>query len=162
MAVLEKSIVYFGRTTKVICDNNCRKAWGICLRPSIYFNALGVPVGVRTEQGMGGFEPEDWDNDAYIPDYLLGEAPDNPGTSEGFQYKPSWKDNDPAKINKWCVRQCERNAMECHPDDPRQVSLELPDFNDYRFNIPTIEKLVKSAPGWKEALDAYYREALAR
>lgn len=159
--MLEKDIVYFGKPAQVACDNNCRKAWGISMRPCVYFDASGVPMGVRTDDGLGDFEPRDWDNHAYIPDYLLGEAPDNPGTSEGFQYKPPWEDDTPAKINKWCVRQCERNEMESHPDDPRQAPLALPDFGDYRFNIPAIARLVKSRPGWKEALDAYCRGALA-
>ena len=149
--MLEKDIVYFGQQTKVVCDNNCRKAWGHNGRPCVYFDRDGKAVGIRSEKGRN-FHPEDWDNFAYLPDYLLGEAPEDPGTYEGGHGKPDWQIQTPDKLNKWCVRECERSAIKelGKPDSP-----VMPDFNDYRFNIPIIEQRVHARPGWKEELDLY-------
>ncbi len=155
--MLEKDIVYFGKPAQVACDNNCRKAWGHNGRPQVYFDRDGMVVGIHGENGKD-FQPEDWDNFAYLPDYLLGEAPDDPGTYEGEHGKPDWQIQTPDKLNKWCVRECERSAIR---ELGKPCSPVVPDFNDYRFNIPVIEQRVKAQTGWKEALDAFCREALA-
>lgn len=82
-AVHEKRIVYMGKDTVVYCDGKCEKAWGFNSRP-------------RTE------------DDKWIPDEDLGTAPSNPGTREGDEAKPL---HDEPKLNKWCVRECERSNL---------------------------------------------------
>ena len=98
---MEKIITYFGQQSKVACDEKCNKAWGINNRPR---------------------NPED--EDEFLPDNQLGEAPIDPGTYEGGYAKPTDKSNIP---NKWCVRECERCAIS-KPNESH-LPLELPKFN---------------------------------
>lgn len=148
LQVLDKQIVYFGRQTHTGCDAKCHKAWGMQLRPAVYLDAEGKVIKVYLG-GKGKYDLPDGadpDNHAYIPDELLGNAPEEPGTWEGFEGK------EPESLNKWCVRQCERNEIGEY-DDP-MGPLKLKNFSDFLFNIPSIEKVVKANPGWRKAFEA--------
>ena len=74
----------------LLCDGNCRKAWGINHRPKVEFSET---------------DPDDY---AFLPDAELGDAPEDPGTYEGGHAKPS-ADGGPHRQNKWCYRECERS-----------------------------------------------------
>ena len=71
----EKIITYFGQQAKVACDGNCKKAWGMNSRP--------LANGRTYEDEYDGEELD------YAADDELGEAPDDPGTYEGSDAKPS-------------------------------------------------------------------------
>jgi hypothetical protein len=108
---MEKIITYFGQQVKVACDGKCSKAWGINNRPRIEFSK------------------EDLDDMVFLSDDEIKEnAPENPGTYEGGCAKPI---DDDEKPNKWCVRECERCAME------EDGKLELPDFTKRQYNQPS-------------------------
>lgn len=98
--------LYFGKTVAIACDGRCDKAWGI---------------NQREKHQLG----EDVDDFEYLSDDELGKAPDDPGTYEGFQAKPAHRYQ---KLNKWCVRECERSVMVgkdelvCLPDFSKRVS----------------------------------------
>lgn len=94
---------------RVACDELCNKAWGINGRPKVQLS-------------------DDIDDYAFLKDDELGEAPDDPGTYEGGQGKPTMSAY-PAP-NKWCVRECERCAR-LEIDEP----LKLPDFSKRYFNM---------------------------
>ncbi len=68
---------------EVSCDGKCNKAWGINSRP-------------RNS------------DDTQIEDECLGEAPIDPGTTEGWDKKPKSLKEFP---NRWCVRECERSKL---------------------------------------------------
>ena len=133
---MEKEIIFFGKKTKVACDEKCGKAWGINTRPR-FFPELGE--GYVFEYGEDSCSPEqdelpelkNEDDYAYLPDSKLGVAPVDPGTYEGGHAKPTCDDE---KGNKWCVRECERCVMsgigEIHKP------LILPDFSKPLYNIP--------------------------
>lgn len=84
---MKQSILYFGQTMIVSCDEKCDKAWGINNRPKEQLNE------------------NDEDDFVWLSDDELGIAPNDPGTYEGGYAKPINKINIP---NKWCVRECER------------------------------------------------------
>lgn len=89
--MLQKQIVYFGKAAVVSCDGNCRKAWGISIRPKIEFDA------------------NDPDDCAFLADGELGDAPARPGTYEGGQTKPR---NESERLHsRWCTRECERSNL---------------------------------------------------
>jgi hypothetical protein len=68
------------------------------------------------------------DNDfAYLADGELGEAPAEPGTTEGSDCKPITPDE---RLNKWCCRECER-SVKVEPGE----DFELPDFTRRVYNI---------------------------
>ena len=105
--MLQKDIQYFGSPATVVCDENCKKAWGGIDRPKAY-NIFGEykrlsDAQVNDLSMRKGFDIDDW---AYLADDELGTAPDNPGTYEGGESKPT---DDLYKLNKWCVRACERS-----------------------------------------------------
>lgn len=113
----EKIITFFNQKAKVACDGNCKKAWGIGLRPKIYFSE----------------NPSDnSDNYAFLSDNELGVAPADPGSYEGGIPKPMSSDEFP---NKWCVRQCERCAMS--NVGKYNLPIVIPDFSERIFNIPS-------------------------
>ena len=87
-----------------------------------------------------------------VPDHLLGQAPDYSTTFEGGDGKPSVVEvnSDPTLMNRWCVRQCERNSTGSDPD---------PRYDTFRFNLPPTRDLVTSKPGWEDALTQFYLEA---
>jgi hypothetical protein len=104
----QQSITYFGQTCILACDRQCNKAWGINNRPKIQL------------------DENDDDDFAYLSDGDLLEAPVNPGTSEGGQYKPK-----NGRFNKWCARECERSRI-FKSGEP----IELPDFSNLVYNQP--------------------------
>ncbi len=82
-----KLVRYFDQPIAVACDIKCHKAWGINSRPRVTFGTAD-------------------DNDfAYVPDDELDIAPADPGTYEGGHSKPRTPEQ---RMNKWCVRECER------------------------------------------------------
>lgn len=109
--MIQKQGVYFGRQCILACDGKCHKAWGICNRPK---NKL-------SEDNIDDYE--------WLSDDELGIAPEDPGTYEGFSMvgKPIVEDE---KLNKWCVRECERSDVFAL-DDP----IELKDFSKRISNI---------------------------
>jgi hypothetical protein len=106
--MISTEIRWFDRMAILACDGKCSKAWGINCRPEI------------------SFDDEDLDDTAYLADDELGDAPEDPGTYEGFQAKPIDQ-----KHNKWCARECERSVI-CEAGE----DLELPDFSQRRYNQP--------------------------
>ncbi len=115
LPVYEKTIIYFGQPMKVGCDGKCHKAWGIQGRPRIR-------VG------------KDEDDVVFLSDLELGMAPEEPGTWEGFEMcgKPTYSED---KLNKWCVRNCER-CERSEIGQPEQ-ELELPNWDERMYNIPS-------------------------
>jgi hypothetical protein len=108
-----KLITFFDQEALVACDGKCHKAWGI--------------NGGRPRHQFSD-DPADY---VYFPDLMVPIAPEDPGTYEGNDGKPI----DSAKLNKWCVRECERSAMS-RAGESRKL-LELPDFDQPRPNIGT-------------------------
>lgn len=102
-------ILFFGQKMKIVCDEKCEKAWGKNNRPRILLSEDGE------------------DNFVLLADSELGIAPQDPGTYEGSDAKPteSWE-----KPNKWCVRECER----CNKSRPGEHLLPLDpiDFSQRR------------------------------
>jgi hypothetical protein len=99
--LLAKRIRYCGFEAIVVCDGRCDKAWGISQRP------------VLTKYPDGA--PKD-----FVPDADLGTAPLLPGTAEGMDGPEISRKPQPRhpehRLNKWCVRECERSTM--LPDKP--------------------------------------------
>lgn len=118
---MREQIIFCGQPALVACDENCAKAWGINMRPRRYLS------GDPSEPGISDDEQDHRSDDyVYEADSALGEAPANPGTSEGFQYKP--QDGEP-RPNKWCIRECERCYMSApgrEDDPPALPDLENP------------------------------------
>lgn len=114
--MLEKKLKFCGQQVTVACDGQCHKAWGINSRPHLQLT-------------------DNIDDYAYPADHELGFAPADPGTTEGDDAKPCASvATDPAIINKWCVRECERMSMhEAH--EP----VKLRTFDKRRYNIPRRE-----------------------
>lgn len=108
---MEKEIIYCGQKTKVGCDEKCNKAWGLNTRPKEQLS-------------------DDWDDYAFLSDGELGDAPIDPQTYEGGHGKP---EADEPKLNKWCVRECERCTMS-NPND-FDKPLKIKDFSKRRYNI---------------------------
>ena len=110
--VLTKQIKAFGEALEIRCDGKCSKAWGVNNRPQEHF------------------DPADPDDYAFLADQEIeGDAPRDPGTYEGGHGKPSGEDlTDPARMNKWCFRECERCV-----EAPRMPH----DFSTRLFNIPS-------------------------
>ncbi|MCO6471866.1 MAG: hypothetical protein J5I64_13135 [Saprospiraceae bacterium] len=122
---MEKIITFFGQKAKVKCDEKCDKAWGRD-RPKYY-----LELGPEKVYGIGceSFWPDieelkDIDDWAYLPDDKLGIAPLDPGNYEGGHAKPTCESQ---KMNKWCIRACERCVMS-KPGE-YNLPLSLPDFS---------------------------------
>lgn len=111
--MIQKDITFCQQPQTVACDGQCHKAWGISRRPKEQLS-------------------EDHDDYAWLADHELGFAPADPGTTEGDHAKPcNTIARDPAIINKWCVRQCERSVMV-----DRGTPIVLRSFESRRYNIP--------------------------
>lgn len=110
-----KEIVFAMSPQTVGCDGKCQKAWGIQMRPQCRLS-------------------EDEDDYVYYKDSVLGRAPNDPGTSEGSHIKPYGDGH--IKLNKWCVRQCERSDMVEHGKE-----LAIPDLENPTPNIPLENRL---------------------
>lgn len=102
--MLTKQIIYFGQKAIVGCDARCSKAWGTNSRPTI------------EENGETYFKS----------DKELKRAPANPGTYEGGCAKPKLKSE---RLNKWCVRECERCSINEAGTAPIEENLECDDFS---------------------------------
>jgi len=110
--MIQKNITYCGQRIIVACDEKCNKAWGMNSRPKEYF------------------DENNEDDYTYLSDDELGEAPIDPGTYEGFEMagKPETKEE---RLNKWCVRECERSYR-------GELPIELKDFSKRIYNIPSL------------------------
>lgn len=97
-----------------MCDHQCEKAWGV--------NGRRVTNGNLLE-----FDEHNEDDVAYLADNEVGQAPANPGSTEGGHGKPF----KPQKHNKWCLRECER----CKVIAPGEL-IEIPDFSQRIYNQP--------------------------
>lgn len=96
--------MYFGRPVTIVCDGNCRKAWGINSRPRRHLS------GDPGEPGIGLDEHcRRADDYVFLGDDALGDAPTDPGTYEGGHAKPEASRD--GGHNKWCTRQCERSTL---------------------------------------------------
>jgi len=109
----ESIIKYSGQPAKIKCDGKCNKAWGINSRPKVQLS-------------------EDEDDVVYLSDSELGDAPDNPGTYEGWSAKPL--NTSEFTGNRWCARECERLSIS-KPGE-HDLPLELKDWNSRVFNMP--------------------------
>jgi hypothetical protein len=103
-----KVIRWMGHWATLSCDAKCHKAWGVQTRPKVQLGS-------------------DDDDFAWLADSELGDAPNNPGTWEGGDGKPS----SPAGMNKWCARECERSDVALTPEN-----VSLPNFSARVFNQP--------------------------
>ena len=112
--MLIRACLYFEHPVAVVCDAKCNKAWGITGRPREQLS-------------------EDVDDFAYLSDVELGDAPRDPGTWEGGHGKPVRPED---RMNKWCVRECERSSMYPPAPGDRFDELVLKDFSKRRFNMP--------------------------
>lgn len=115
--MIRKDIKYCGQSATVVCDGKCSKAWGINNRPKLQL------------------DPQNEDDIVWLADCELGDAPADPGTYEGFQAKPTC---DEERMNKWCVRECERSDM-FRPG----VEVKVKDWSKRRANMPGREKVVE-------------------
>jgi hypothetical protein len=106
--MIAKSILYFGVPSCVCCDAKCSKAWGINNRPKVQLS-------------------DNEDDYYFLADNELGQAPEQPGTWEGRDTKPT-KPED--RLNKWCVRECERSDVA-----PEGIMVQPHDFSVRRYNI---------------------------
>lgn len=77
---------------------------------------------------------DDPDDYAYLADDEVGTAPIDPGTYEGGHAKPL---PDSEKMNKWCVRECERSTLYGRIERAKKQQPKiLPDFSKRLFNQP--------------------------
>jgi ribosomal protein S27AE len=90
--MIAKPIKFFGNDLILVCDANCKKAWGKHSRPFDKSN-------------------ENEDDKEWLSDSELDIAPDNPKTYEGGYGKPVREDE---RLNRWCARECERSIMAKH------------------------------------------------
>lgn len=89
-----REVIMFGTRRVAFCDGLCSKAWGINNRPRRQLS-------------------EHEDDYVFLGDDELGEAPSDPGTYEGGDAKPT---PPVERLNKWCVRECERSSVEDYRD----------------------------------------------
>ena len=115
----ETIIIFFQQKAKVICDQNCKKAWGSSSRP---YKKIS----------------DDTDDIMWYGDNQLRDAPEDPKTYEGLemQGKPLSPNEFPTK---WCVRECERCVMS-NPGEYNKA-LNLKDWSKNRYNISQKEAL---------------------
>ena len=113
--MITRQITYAFKPMAHTCDGRCDKAWGINNRP------------------MVEYDTDDPDDTAWKADGELPMAPANPGTYEGGDGKPSSGPvtAETARINKWCVRECERSML-LRPDQ----SLTVIDLSRRVYNQP--------------------------
>jgi hypothetical protein len=138
--MLSKTIPYFGKLQVVSCDGRCDKAWGINLRPAVYFDSNGAVIGERACNDAGsntiyrGIDRENFDDYAFLADNEVSTAPSHPQTWEGGDGKPAATTIPNATyINKWCIRQCERSIT----TNPGQtITLPFADPSARLYNIP--------------------------
>lgn len=126
--MIAKAIVMYGKPCILCCDGKCGKAWGINNRPLIYLGDPDLKVYGEgfTDHRMPDIGLENEDDYVHLADGELGTAPDDPGTYEGGEAKPTSSDE---RLNKWCVRECERRVI---VDDNEEF--ELPDYSKRQYN----------------------------
>lgn len=129
---MDSIITYFGEHVKVVCDGNCKKAWGVNSRPRVYKEIPGKIFGLQSDsEEANNIYPDnediDCENYAYLADCELHEAPIDPKTYECGHAKPTDLKQFP---NKWCVRECERSSKFKISED-----VELKDFSKRFYNI---------------------------
>lgn len=125
---ISKTILFFGKSKALVCDGRCDKAWGINNRPRLYFQESLIVARALAPEEL----PRDPDDIVYLSDAALGAAPEDPGTYEGDDGKPSAVPlTDPSRMNKWCARECERSAL-LEPGE----ALVSPDLAHPKPNIP--------------------------
>jgi hypothetical protein len=90
--MISKSIIYFGKSCILACDAKCEKAWGMNSRPRD-------------------------DDEIELPDSVLGIAPIDPGTYEGFGDDGGKPTCEEERLNKWCARECERSDIKDKIED---------------------------------------------
>lgn len=112
--MIQKEIIYFGQKAIIACDEKCNKAWGINNRPKIQL------------------DENNEDDYIWLADNELDNAPDDPGTYEGFEMcgKPQSKED---RLNKWCCRECERNFISKPGEYNKPIVLN--DFDKRVYNI---------------------------
>ena len=115
--MIRKDIKYAGQSATVVCDGKCSKAWGINNRPALRL------------------DPTNEDDIVWLADPELGDAPEDPGTYEGGHAKPTC---EAERMNKWCVRECERSSM-FRPG----VEIRVKDWSKRRANLPGREKVIE-------------------
>ena len=101
---MDKMTTFAQQPMRIACDERCDKAWGRGLRPTVQLNPNEEPY--------------------WLADDELGTAPEDPGTYEGLDAKPTSKEE---MGNKWCVRACERCA--CSMPGKSHLPVTLPDFS---------------------------------
>ena len=107
-----KHVVCWGERRTVVCDGRCDKAWGINDRPHTRLS-------------------DDPDDIVYLPDSALGH-PGAPSTFEGGDGRPADAAQQTGqRMNRWCVRQCERSVVVGPTED-----IVLPDLEHPRPNKP--------------------------
>jgi hypothetical protein len=128
--MIAKNITYVGIPLILMCDGNCKKAWGNG-RPHIYLDdvaskvyGIGFPDLYHPDPDRNGIDEDDW---VWLADHELGDAPDDNGMVEGGHSKPIVNAD---RLNKWCVRQCERSVMVEEDQD-----FELPNLDRRLYNI---------------------------
>lgn len=109
--MIVKAITFCGQPAVHACDAKCSKAWGRNARPRV---------------SLSEDDPDDY---AFLADHELGDAPADPGTTEGGHGKPLAA-RGPGDVNKWCVRECERHFFG-RPGD----AVALPDWSQRLYNI---------------------------
>ena len=144
-----KVILFGGRSAVLVCDGRCDKAWGINNRPQLYFQeSLAIPRALAP-----GEQPRDPNDTVYLGDAELGTAPEDPGTYEGGDGKPSAMPlTDPSHMNRWCARECERAAVLEPGED-----LVAPNLAQPKPNIPVKQypsAVLVAAQAVAEAWDA--------
>ena len=110
--MIVKRLIFFGLPATHACDGKCDKAWGRNGRPHVQLSD----------------DPDDY---ASLADGELGTAPTVTGVTEDGQNKPL-DAKGPEDINKWCIRECERQWL----SDPRYPDAppELPDYSARLYN----------------------------
>jgi len=103
-------IQWFSKESILLCDARCNKAWGIENRP-------------RRQLSL---EEDDF---VYFSDDELGDAPEDPGTTEKGQSKPT---NVNERLNQWCCWECERSFTVLHGQENKHFA--LPDLSKPRPN----------------------------
>ena len=103
--MISKRILYFGADCTVACDARCDLAWGRNTRPRDEHDEMMDDTDAVRSWG--------------------GPAPADPGTTEGRDSKPRTADR---RLNKWCVRECERAWVSPlgHPDAAPELPFSAP------------------------------------
>jgi hypothetical protein len=117
--MIKINIMYMGQPATAACDELCCKAWGSHSRPKRFLD-------------------EDGDDFKYISDDEFDIAP-CPDTVEGWESKPqSIKD----RLNKWCVRECER----CYMGPPNQeiVWPTFPKIPNYKLGKMAVQNRLEA------------------